>query len=272
MDAADETLLAEYASSGDREALGELVSRHWARAYSISFGVLGDGASAEDTAQEAFVALIRGARRFERGRPFGPWFRTLVLNAARDAAAARKVRRRYEGSVAERRSGETALPQGEKAAIAAEIASVVGERVMQLPSDVRLPLVLHYFSGCSFEEVATIVGCPRSTAQSRIRRGLERLRDSFAGLSFVLVPLERLLARLPRVPALVACKVAVLALGIGAMMSGSPSPARPATAPTLPRDSWSLAGAEPRDTMRPDQLLPTFRRKGIAEPTLPPCL
>jgi hypothetical protein len=39
-----------------------------------------DSAAAEDVAQDAFVALARGASSFERGRPFGPWFRTLVLN------------------------------------------------------------------------------------------------------------------------------------------------------------------------------------------------
>src|SRR5947209_5481412 len=80
-DTTDEALLADYTRSRKKEALDLLIARHWPAAFRLALGALGDRAAAEDAAQEAFVAMIRGAHRFEHGKPFGPWFRTCVLNA-----------------------------------------------------------------------------------------------------------------------------------------------------------------------------------------------
>jgi RNA polymerase sigma-70 factor (ECF subfamily) len=203
--ATDEQLLQGYARLGDEEALSLLVSRHWATAHRLAYRILGEPESAEDAAQDAFVRLMRGAARFEAGRPFGPWFRTLVLNAARNARASRSARRRHES----RARGAAIEPVSPEArALAAE----AGEHLASLPFDVRVPLVLHFYEGCSYGEVASATGCPRSTAQSRIEKGLERLRASLAGAGCVLAPAQvgRLLAPGP-VPAAAAPVVAALA-------------------------------------------------------------
>jgi hypothetical protein len=68
----DEALLLEYASSGNAEAFSLLMKRYWAFAYRVGLRSLGDPVLGEDAAQEAFVALMRGAGRFEHGRPFAP--------------------------------------------------------------------------------------------------------------------------------------------------------------------------------------------------------
>src|SRR5688572_7808882 len=82
-DRTSEALLAAYARTGDEAALAALVERHWAHAWRIAMRSLGDPAAAEDAAQEAMVALARGAGRFDDGAAFLPWFYALVLNAVR---------------------------------------------------------------------------------------------------------------------------------------------------------------------------------------------
>jgi RNA polymerase sigma-70 factor (ECF subfamily) len=169
----DESLILEYADEGKKDSLGELVRRHWAQAYRISLRVLGDAAAAEDAAQEAFMALVRKGSRFDRARSFGPWFRTIVMNAARDASRSRKTRLRHEARAQETRptsvahAGETRIDETE-----------VARSLEALPFDVRFPLVLHFYEGLSYDEVAATVGCPKSTAQSRIGRGIADLRES----------------------------------------------------------------------------------------------
>src|SRR5687768_2215620 len=96
----DDELVARYGSDGDSAALASLVERHWPEAYRLAVRALGDPASAEDAAQEAFIGLARGARKYRPGNDFGAWFRTLVLNAVRDHARAASRRRRYEDEVA----------------------------------------------------------------------------------------------------------------------------------------------------------------------------
>lgn len=186
----DAALVARYGRSRDREALDEIVRRHWPLAYRLALRCLVDPAAAEDAAQEAFVALVRGARKFDEARPFGPWFRTLVMNAVRMSRRARERRQRHEERAAF--AWSPSAPALDEALLAREVE----EHVSRLPKDERFAIVMHFYEGHSHEEVATVLGCPRGTASSRIRRGLGRLRESMAGAGYAgsLDALERLLA------------------------------------------------------------------------------
>lgn len=178
----DEELLLDYARSGSEEALAVLVARRWRHAYRLSFRLLGDGARAEDAAQDAFVALVRNAARFEEGKEFLPWFRTLVLNAARMSKRSSRTRQRHEARWADAR------PAARDASIDARLAAEeVSEQLSKLAERERSPIVLHFYEGCSYEEIATVLGCPKPTVQSRIRKGLEQLEGALAGAKLVLV-------------------------------------------------------------------------------------
>ena len=172
----DGALLVAFAREGDREALGEIVARRWPEAYRVARRVLGDPGSAEDAAQEALVALVRNAGRFEAGRPFGPWFQTLVVNAARKQARSRRRRATHETRAATFESAAVA-PEGEARVVASEIES----RLERLPLETRLPLVLHYYEGYTHDEVGSALGVPGTTARARVRRGVEELREALAG-------------------------------------------------------------------------------------------
>jgi RNA polymerase sigma-70 factor (ECF subfamily) len=60
----------------------------------------------------------------------------------------------------------------------------VGRHVQALPLDVRVAVVLHFYEGQTHDEVAEVVGCPKGTASSRIRRGLEKLKESLTSAGY----------------------------------------------------------------------------------------
>jgi RNA polymerase sigma-70 factor (ECF subfamily) len=212
----DESLLLDYARNHRAEALETLVSRHWPGAFRLALRFLGDRAAAEDVAQEAFVKLLRSADGFEEGRSFLPWFRTLVLNAARDARRSGRSRSRHERAFAKAASLAQA-PEGEGRVAALEL----DEHLAALDVDVAAPLVLHYFEGCSHDEVAATLGCPKGTASSRIRRGLEQLRESLAGTgaALSLVELERICTDHAKTP--IAAPKAPSVAGLQSLARGS---------------------------------------------------
>src|SRR5581483_2735511 len=70
----------------------------------------------------------------------------------------------------------------EKRALEADMEAAL----LELPLDLRAPLVLHFMEGRSHEEVAEVVGCPTGTASSRIRRGLERMRSTLERVGYAL--------------------------------------------------------------------------------------
>jgi RNA polymerase sigma factor (sigma-70 family) len=190
----DEALLEEHGRTRSLDALEELIRRHWAASCRLAARVLGDPAAAEDAAQDAFFRLSEAAPTLALRGDFAPFLRTLVLNAARDRARTLGRRRGHERRAAARRPDATGgAPEGEEWLLAEEIHA----HVLALPVDVRFAVVLHFYEGRSHDEVAAALGCPRGTASSRIRRGLERLRESLSvsGYAAALPSLEDALAR-----------------------------------------------------------------------------
>ena len=124
-----------------------------------------DPHAAEDIAQEGFVAAIGALERFDRSRPFGPWLRTIVARRAIDAARARAVRREV---------GDEALPFL-AAPASGEPRDDLFAALAALPDEQRIVVVLRHLLELTPTEIADVVGIPRGTVNSRLRRGLDTL-------------------------------------------------------------------------------------------------
>lgn len=191
-------------AAGDEGAVRALLARQWDRACRTALAVLGDPGRAEDAAQEAFVAAIRAAPRFDPSRPVGPWLARLVVNAARMQRRAGGRRRRHEERVPPAAAGRS----GPESVEAEERARLVRAGLADLSEAQREALVLRYFEGLSLAETAAALGCPEGTVSSRVRRGLGALRDALE-------------------PAL-ALSVDGLGLLLAESLGGAPAPAAPA--------------------------------------------
>ena len=154
---------AQRGSASDLEALFRL---HWPRAFRAAFLVVHDAAAAEDIAQESFLAAVRALDRFDRRRPFGPWLHKIVVNRAIDWSRARQLR------------GETELldvvaappePEPLDESLLASLAA--------LPPEHRAVIVLRHLLEYTPGEIAELLGLPRGTVNSRLRRGLDSLEE-----------------------------------------------------------------------------------------------
>ncbi len=154
---------AQRGSASDLEALFRL---HWPRAFRAAFLVVHDAAAAEDIAQESFLAAVRALDRFDRRRPFGPWLHRIAVNRAIDWSRAQQLR------------GETELL--DVVAAPAEPAPLDGSLLASLgalPPEHRAVIVLRHLLEYTPGEIAELLGLPRGTVNSRLRRGLDSLRE-----------------------------------------------------------------------------------------------
>jgi RNA polymerase sigma-70 factor (ECF subfamily) len=156
--------LVRAAQRGDAEALERLFRSHWGMAHRAAYLVVHDSAAAEDIAQEAFLAAVRALDRFDRRRPFGPWLHRIVVNRAIDHARARGLRREVE--LGERPAASTDPPD-----LDGIVAALAG-----LPPDQRAVVVLRHLLGYTPGDIARLLGLPRGTVNSRLRRGLDAMR------------------------------------------------------------------------------------------------
>ncbi|HEU5361903.1 MAG TPA: RNA polymerase sigma factor [Gaiellaceae bacterium] len=153
------------AQNGSVDDLEQLFRAHWPRAFRAARLVTGDAAAAEDIAQEAFLAAVRNLDRFDRRRPFGPWLHRIVVNRAIDWTRARRLR------------AEVELGEQLPAPSAPEPGDGTLRRIAGLPPEHRAVVVLRYVLEYTPGEIAELLGLPRGTVNSRLRRGLDRMRD-----------------------------------------------------------------------------------------------
>ncbi|MGH2934627.1 MAG: RNA polymerase sigma factor [Gaiellaceae bacterium] len=163
-----ERALVRDAQRGSAEAFEQLFRSHWPRAYRAALLVVGDAAAAEDIAQESFLAAVRALDRFDRRRPFGPWLHRIVVNRAIDWSRARALRREQFGGA------EHAVEEREPSAHARTLAAALTE----LQPEQRAVIVLRYLLEYTPGEIARLLDLPRGTVNSRLRRGLDRLREA----------------------------------------------------------------------------------------------
>jgi RNA polymerase sigma-70 factor (ECF subfamily) len=155
---------AQRGSASDLEALFRM---HWPRAFRAAFLVTHDATSAEDIAQESFLAAIRTLDRFDRRRPFGPWLHRIVVNRAIDWTRAQRLR------------GEVEL--AESAAVAVDPPDPPGGETLaalaRLTPEHRAVIVMRYLLDLTPGEIADALDLPRGTVNSRLRRGLDALGE-----------------------------------------------------------------------------------------------
>ncbi len=153
------------AKRGSIADLERLFREHWPRAHRAAFLVTGDAAAAEDIAQEAFLAAVRNLDRFDRRRPFAPWLHRIVVNRAIDWTRARKLRAEIE--LGDSLSAPP-LPERDNTTLG---------RIAELAPEHRAVVVLRYVLEYTPGEIAELLDLPRGTVNSRLRRGLDRLKE-----------------------------------------------------------------------------------------------
>lgn len=160
----DETLMLEF-QGGSRAAFEELFARYSGPLYGYFLRRLGNAQRAEELAQETFLAVIRGAGRYEP--------RALVKTylygiAVRLLAAERRKQRR---DPVKEEASEPA------ASATQEDALWVREALAKLDDIERELIMLREYEQLSYGEIATVMRAPVNTVRSRLFRARMAMRS-----------------------------------------------------------------------------------------------
>jgi RNA polymerase sigma-70 factor (ECF subfamily) len=171
----------EACQGGDREAFRLLFETYKDRVFSIavySFG--GDETAANDVSQQIFLKLMTSIGQFRGESAFTTWLYRLVVNACMDE---QRKRRRFLpfGESKPMNKLEERRPQ-EKRYARLELAHTVQEAIQELTPKLRMPILLKYVEGLSYEEIAGVLGCSKGTVASRLNRGHQRLAQKLSHL------------------------------------------------------------------------------------------
>ena len=178
----DVNLVARIAVGDDR-ALQTIYERYSPMVYGLARRVTASTAHAEEITQEVFVYFWQNPDRFDPERGTLRAF----LGALTHRRAVDEVRRSSRRTAREDRVGSDAsnvatLEIGDDFD-RSQTAERVRAAVSSLPDDQRQAVLLAYFGGCTFRQVAERLGIPEGTAKSRLRLGLAKLAVLLEGLT-----------------------------------------------------------------------------------------
>ncbi|QJX00312.1 sigma-70 family RNA polymerase sigma factor [Frigoriglobus tundricola] len=162
----DADLLLRFVRDGDCAAFELLVRRHWRLVFGVCRRVAGDAHDAEDAAQAAFLVLVRRAE-VVRGTHLAPW---LVRVAYRCAVRVRT--RRRDHSPIDLATVSAPEPVDSDSLLCA----VLDAELNRLPAKYRIPVVLCYLQGKTYEQAAAELNCPLGTLSGRLTRAKTLLR------------------------------------------------------------------------------------------------
>jgi RNA polymerase sigma-70 factor (ECF subfamily) len=174
-------LVIEACRDGDREAFRLLFETYKDKVFSIAvYSLGGDAAAASDVSQQIFLKLMTAITQFRGDSAFTTWLYRLVVNACIDE---QRKRRRFLpfGDALPMSKIEDRRPQ-EKRFARLEVSESVQAAIKDLTPKLRMPILLKYVEGLSYEEIATVMGCSKGTIASRLNRGHRSLAKKLGHL------------------------------------------------------------------------------------------
>lgn len=176
----DQVLLNNYLS-GDRAAISQLIDRHKHRVRDYIRMMVKDNDVADDILQETFIKAVRviDEGRYADTGKFLSWILRIAHNQVIDHFRSQKNAK----TVSESDAGYNMLGTlrfaertVEDAMISSQIEEDVRRLIERLPAEQREVVMMRYYSGLSFQEIADQTDVSINTALGRMRYALINLR------------------------------------------------------------------------------------------------
>lgn len=174
MDKAREKKLVEACQHGDRMAMGTLVRQYERPVYNAAFRMLGNADDAADVTQTAFLRAFERLNQFNPRFRFFSWIYRIAINEAID-----QLHRRGRLEALDTEPASDIAPPDANASDD-ETHARLQHMLMMLPDDQRSVLVLRYFSGCDYQQMAAILEIPVKTVKSRLFTARQQLKNRLA--------------------------------------------------------------------------------------------
>ena len=172
----DEVLLARL-GTGDVDFTVTFVHRFQRVVFGIAMTVTGDPGTAEEVAQQTFEWAWRDAGGYDsHGGSVRAWLTAIARDLAVDVIHACTSTPLAPDDLSGLLTAMTDTP--EQLAVAHEGAAVLRGTLARLPATQARALAMAGIYGMTARQIADAEGIPLDTAKTRIRDGMQRLRDA----------------------------------------------------------------------------------------------
>jgi len=177
--------LVRIVRTKDPDRYSEIIDRYRGKLFAYLYCLIGQKDETEDILQNVFIKTYKNLARFDQKRKFSSWIYRIAHNEA-----VNHIKRKYLKKFVSWEDVVTAKDKLELSGYEKDISEelIKNERVKEVHEIVdRLPvkykqvLILKYFSGKSYKEIADILGKPTNTVGTLINRAKNKLQEEIKG-------------------------------------------------------------------------------------------
>lgn len=186
MDTKEEQLVAK-AMAGDMDAFSALCRQNENKIHYLCVGIMGNEPDGQDAMQEVYIKMQRGITRLRSPQAFTVWLHRIVVNVCTDLR--RKQIRQPQQSPLEIIEGT--LPEDNADYIPHEHVDKdeknrqLLELVSQLPYRQRVSMLLYYYEGMSYANIASVLNTSVRAVENYLRRGKQTIKSRITGIKAV---------------------------------------------------------------------------------------
>lgn len=155
---------------GETEALDVLIEGHYDGIYRFCYYRLGDREAAYDCAQETFLNLLRYLDTYVEQKKFKAYLYRIAGNVCMDWFRKNSVQFAGEELLETIAKEDTELKR-------VELSDEVYRALQILSPAQRDVIILHFLYDFKLREIAQITNVPMSTAKSRLKQGMDKLKN-----------------------------------------------------------------------------------------------
>ena len=188
----DDEALLERILAGDRDAFAELVQRYQTSLVRVARYYVKTEASAEDVAQDTWIAVMKGLERFEGRSSFKTWLFRIAANRARKTGTReyRVINLDPTDPVASARFNDQGMWIEPPAPFTelidtrlanTEVLEACKQAIRNLPEPQQSVVTLRDVEGLSTSEVSHLLELSEANTRVLLHRGRAKIREALEG-------------------------------------------------------------------------------------------
>jgi RNA polymerase sigma-70 factor, ECF subfamily len=170
LDGQDDAALVDRCVRGDVEAFQPLVKRYERVLFNLALRMVGDPEDARDLAQTTFLKAYEKLGTYDPQHRFFSWIYRIAVNECLNFVSRRRPQQQLD-------PGLPSSDDPEREVEASELGAKIQAGLVQLPTDLRLALVLRHFLELSYTDMSELLRVPEKTVKSRLHSARVRLGE-----------------------------------------------------------------------------------------------
>ena len=182
--------LVARVAAGDKAAFETLFSTYGERVFRYAYRMISDVSRAEEVTNDVMMEIWKNAGKFEGRSKVSTWILGITRHLALNAVRGKKLDTMDIDDAPEIADDSQSAQAGALARDTDALKQDLRAALGQLSDDHRDVVELTFFQGCSYQQIAEIVGCPENTVKTRMFHARKQLKEILLALGVDLSALD----------------------------------------------------------------------------------